>query len=136
MGTKSLRKKKRKPSSRQLRKQALELWKEVVRKRAGEVCEVCNKSHAKLNCHHVITRHDTRFRYCLDNGVLLCPTCHKFGPKSAHNNPVWFIAIWMLEKRKEQLINLLKKIDEPTTKIDYPKLIEELSLKLTIDKDK
>jgi 5-methylcytosine-specific restriction endonuclease McrA len=73
-------------------KRSLAAWSLIVR--AGGKCQVCGATE-HLNAHHILAKE----RYQLWkleplNGVCLCPTCHKFGARSAHRNPLWF-TIWL-----------------------------------------
>ena len=73
-------------------------WSELVRTRAGMKCEVCGREHsssAPLNAHHIMPRQSfTGLRFDPDNGIALCPKCHKMGKFSAHRGGIWF-ADWL-----------------------------------------
>lgn len=73
-----------------LKNQLRNLWRGCVLKRFEYKCVVC--SQTKLpNCHHIIPEHVfVSMRYDVDNGVILCPSHHKFGKLSAHKNALWF----------------------------------------------
>ncbi len=79
---------KEKKEIQELEHQALNLWRQVVRKRANKECAVptCNKVKF-LNSHHIesYTTNKT-LRYDPMNGICLCPTHHKFGWLSAHKS--------------------------------------------------
>ena len=71
-----------------LNREALGLWRQIVRRRARKRCEVpeCKKTKF-LNAHHVegYTTNKT-LRYDPRNGLCLCPSHHKFGRQSAHKS--------------------------------------------------
>lgn len=67
-------------------KEANRLWSLVVRLRAGG-CEICGKEAdfdrygrmvKGMDAHHIIGRRNYLFRYNINNGVCLCPSCHMF----------------------------------------------------------
>ena len=64
------------------------LWREAVIKDYGGACMICRSIDKGLNCHHVVTRRNQWGRWYIPNGVLLCPTHHKFSVTcSAHQAP-------------------------------------------------
>lgn len=71
-------------------------------KRAGGKCEVCDKKEY-VNTHHVVGRRNLMLRWDVRNGVALCPLHHVFGKESAHQNPVWFQDVWMIDHRDDDL---------------------------------
>lgn len=75
-----------------------ELWSEAVKLRAGNKCEICQKTE-RLNSHHIITRNNYNVRYDLENGVCLCVGHHMTGLFSAHGNPGWFHENFVLKNR-------------------------------------
>jgi len=78
---------------------AMKLWLAAVRKVGKNQCFICgikqgekvNGKPVRLNCHHIEDRNNWALRFDIYNGVLLCPTHHKFGIDSAHKAPVWFL---------------------------------------------
>lgn len=94
---------KKKQTTAKVRRLTLALWSRAVRARAGGKCEVCGcvdgSPNAKgnprrLNAHHIEDRANQALRFDIQNGVALCPTCHKFGRDSAHKSPMWFM-LWL-----------------------------------------
>lgn len=57
------------------------LWSKCVKKRAKNRCEIC-KDDTILHAHHIFTRTKYGTRWMLQNGVCLCPKCHRY----AHEN--------------------------------------------------
>lgn len=102
--------KKKKPKKRSM-KSRLRDWSKSVRDRDNHICQVCGITQTQLssggkksylNAHHLIEKlvigdlkYDPRI------GITLCPTCHAWGPRSAHNSGCWFAA-WLQEHKPEQ----------------------------------
>ena len=49
---------------------------DVVRKKAGHVCESCGKVEGRMECAHIYGRSAKSVRWSLDNAVCLCHYCH------------------------------------------------------------
>jgi len=97
----------KKVSTPRLRRATLTLWSRAVRAAAGGKCEVCGCADGslndkgnprRLNAHHIEDKACQALRFDPMNGVALCPTCHKFGPDSAHRSPLWFME-WLRNNR-------------------------------------
>lgn len=65
------------------------LWKEGVKSR-DKVCQICGRDSGHLAAHHIIPREFKESRWDLENGMLLCSMCHRWGKFSAHKNSLWF----------------------------------------------
>lgn len=80
---------------------AYRLWTQAIRDIFKDKCFSCkikngtpsgvNQRPVRLNCHHIEDKGNWALRFSIFNGVLVCPTCHKFGIDSAHKSPVWFL---------------------------------------------
>lgn len=70
------------------------------------VCKVCGKT-GKLDTAHIISRNVITLRYDPLNAVLLCPSHHKWGINSFHQNPIWFYE-WFKNKYGIERIEYLK----------------------------
>ena len=90
----------------------MRMWTEKVHKMHGSKCAICGKVHGEvdpktgkpsyMNAHHIEPRATcAALRYDPMNGILLCPSCHKFGRNSAHKGTIWFIT-WLMNNRPEQ----------------------------------
>lgn len=111
-----------KRQERALPKAALRVWSQRVAERDGCVCAVCgckaeqrkdksgqlrvNKQGrpiiAHLHAHHLLPKERYReYRFNPINGILLCPSHHKYGKFSAHRNPIWF-TLWLRANRPQQ----------------------------------
>ena len=72
------------------------LWRRAVKTRDQGLCRKCGK--LGLEAHHVFSRRHSAIRFMLDNGLSLCPTCHRF----AHDNPDSFHSWASLEVGEER----------------------------------
>lgn len=115
-------------SKKGLKKKLDTAWSSVVKLQAGNKCEVCGLKHDRLNAHHIVGRRNMRLRYELFNGVSLCPGCHTFRTKSAHQDPEWFHE-WLEENRSEdlKLINATREEIQKWTVDDMKLRLEELN---------
>jgi hypothetical protein len=60
-----------------IKRDAADKWfSDVVRKKAGHVCESCNKVEGRMECAHIYGRAAKSVRWSLDNAVCLCHYCH------------------------------------------------------------
>lgn len=60
-----------------IKRDAADKWfSDVVRKKAGHVCESCNKVEGRMECAHIYGRSAKSVRWSLDNAVCLCHYCH------------------------------------------------------------
>lgn len=57
----------------------LNRWAHMVKKRAGNRCEMADsKCNGGLHAHHIIPKHlDPDKQYCVENGICLCEAHHK-----------------------------------------------------------
>ena len=99
-----------------IRRRLLRLWKELVRLNWHNQCAVCGRKDkeplengklAILNCHHIESERNRTTRYDPANGILLCPSHHKFGKESFHRSAVWSMA-WM-KKNHPWLLSLVER---------------------------
>lgn len=110
-----------------LEKEAMSLWGQVVRKRAGGKCEWCGAPGQ--DAHHMVTRSKSRYlRHASSNGCFLCKSCHmKFHNKEADTG-------WRLfEKQRPadyayvcEHKNTLIKVDEDWVKMEIQLLKDYL----------
>ena len=100
-------------------------WSELVKVRAGYLCEHC-LCETTLNSHHIFGRKNYSTRWDLDNGICLCSYCHMFNSKfSAHETPTLF-SDWVKKYRGEEWYdNLRRKANAPYDH-DRTKAYEEL----------
>ena len=84
----------------------MRLWTARVGEDWDHVCAVCG-SDSTPNAHHLENRNTCRaLRYDPMNGILLCPSHHKFGKDSAHKGGIWF-ADWLAKHHPDRLAYVL-----------------------------
>ena len=49
----------------------------IIRARAGHQCEKCSNQDRQMHCAHIFGRRHRSVRWCLDNALCLCSTCHR-----------------------------------------------------------
>ena len=85
------------------------LWRDIVKIRAGKNCERCKRTE-ELHSHHIIKRTYHPTRWDLDNGICLCAICHKI----AHDHDDMF-KLWVAKRRPVKTLedkkNSQEKID-------------------------
>jgi len=60
-----------------IKRDAADKWfSDVVRKKAGHVCESCGKVEGRMECAHIYGRSAKSVRWSMDNAVCLCHYCH------------------------------------------------------------
>lgn len=92
-------KRKAKRAAKAAPKNRLVAW--SLRVRACGKCAVCDATD-HLQAHHILPKERYQeFKFKQINGVVLCPTHHKFGRYSAHRNPLWF-TLWLQQHRPKQ----------------------------------
>lgn len=100
-------KRKKKPSKASIRRKAFSAWSIAVRERDG-ACVLCGRTD-HLQAHHVISRRYAPTAFSMNNGVSVCPKCHKFSPKSSfHSNPLSTME-WFRVNRPEQYAKLTEE---------------------------
>jgi hypothetical protein len=84
-----------------------ELWTKLVRLEFNSECPICKSMNLPLedkmlNCHHLISRRVFKYRWDVDNGILICPKHHEFCLElSAHTAP-WAFEDWMKNNLPEK----------------------------------
>ena len=105
-------KRKKLESKARIRRRLMKLWTACVHAEFGEKCAVCGSDYLP-NAHHIESRIMFKgLRYDPMNGVLLCPTHHKFGKNSAHMAGCWFAA-WLAEHLPDRYEYVLQHHDDP-----------------------
>lgn len=105
------------------------LWGQAIHKLYNETCAVCGKRDGSMQAHHIYTRRRMTTRFDINNGILLCYSCHKGSSiLSAHEAPEAFFN-WLKKTKGEDWLKKLRRKSEQTTKqypIDYNNLLEKL----------
>lgn len=59
-------------------------------------CQLCGRTD-RLQVHHILSRRTYKdIMYEVDNLIVVCPSCHKYGPTSMHHNSV--ASTYLLQK--------------------------------------
>ena len=118
--------KKKLPSIPKINRKLFKLWSEKIKERSGGVCEYCGikvgeigpngKAINKLDSHHIISRmkKNSFLKWDLNNGIHVCPKCHKFGEDSWHRSPVTTI-YWFIKNHPDRMEYLMANFN---TKVD------------------
>ena len=104
-GIKMKKKQKRvkKPSVASLKRKAFKIWSEKARLAYGNKCAICG-ADGKIDAHHIISRRTCNLglKFAIGNSVACCPSHHKFGFASFHNDPIWAYQ-WLLANRPKTI---------------------------------
>lgn len=88
----------KKESTKTITTRLYKTWASIVHAYYGDRCAICGKDNSKdapLNAHHIMPRQMfSGLRFDPQNGIALCPRCHKMGKFSAHKGGLWF-AEWL-----------------------------------------
>jgi len=92
----------------------IDKWKSDVKIRDGFTCQLCNKTildNKSMHVHHIVPNvfNYKNLKSDIQNGILLCPYCHKWAPYSPHMNSILF-AEWLKINRTEIYYYLLGKM--------------------------
>ena len=77
---------------------------DVVRLKAGYVCENCRKQDGRMECAHIFGRAAKSVRWSLMNAVCLCHTCHR----NFTSNPYEFTA-WLEAYKGSGYLDILRE---------------------------
>lgn len=69
------------------------VWRWIVKERGQGRCQYNGCSNHGEEAHHIFSRRNMSTRFDPDNGILLCPECHRW----AHANPETFNAVMWLD---------------------------------------
>ena len=119
--------KKKKPktqSNGRYRKLACELAKKI-RRSQKKGCEICGKQNCKLEGHHLLTVGAyPNMSDCLDNILVVCVHCHKFGKVSFHGTPDLMVEI--MNQKYPGRYKFLRELAQGRIHVNYKKEYEEL----------
>ncbi len=108
---KKTKKRKRLEPLARIRRRLMRLWTARVGDAWGHRCAVCG-SESTPNAHHLENRNTCRaLKFDEMNGILLCPSHHKFGKNSAHKGGIWF-AEWLRAHYPERYAYVLAHRDD------------------------
>lgn len=77
---------------------------QAIRLRANHQCEHCGKTYGKMECAHIVGRREKILRWCADNAICLCHTCHR----TFTENPLDFTA-WLSGHIGEAILEILQE---------------------------
>lgn len=101
-------------------------WSALVKARAGNRCERCERSDKRLDAHHYVGRGNFRTRWLLANGVCLCSwECHRTW---AHNYPAEFVD-WMRAIRPDDA----RRIDYVAREVAHWTVAEKREILLDLE---
>lgn len=99
------------------------LWSKIIKER-DRMCQVCGVKKY-LNAHHIFSRVNRSTRWDLENGILLCPSCHNFNHNhSAHKAPRAFFH-WLEDKKGKEWVDKLEKKSIEVAKYQDYDIIKE-----------
>lgn len=107
------------------RKKGCELSKKIKRQQVG-YCEICGKRFCKLEGHHLLTVGAyPQMSNQLENIIVLCVHCHKFGKISFHGSGTDLMAKKLEEKFPFKMARL-REIARARKRVDYKAEYEAL----------
>lgn len=89
-----------------------------VKKAANNTCVKCGIQRDRMECSHIFSRKHRTIRWCKQNAVCKCHTCHRWW----HENPTES-GIWFLETYGQGIEDIL--IEKKNTRIKVTKLEEK-----------
>jgi hypothetical protein len=115
--------KKAKPATKRKTKsvrisRADEAFSKCVRAAAKYTCQRCGKVGGRMECSHIYSRSHRTIRWCKENAMCKCHTCHRWW----HQNPIDAVN-WFIAKMGQVLIDIL--IEKKNSKVRVSKLEEE-----------
>lgn len=107
------------------RKKGCEEAKRIKRQQKG-ACEICGKRGGKLEGHHLLTvgAYPNMSNH-LDNIIVVCVHCHKFGKISFHGTPDLMVEI--MEQKYPGRYKFLRKLAQERKRVDYKAEYEGLN---------
>ncbi len=104
------------------RNPADDAFSKCVRARTNYTCERCHKQYDKsssgLHCSHNFSRRHRTIRWCKDNALALCYSCHAwFGGNPADSGK------WLEQQIGKGMINILR--EKRDSRVKVPKLEEK-----------
>jgi 5-methylcytosine-specific restriction endonuclease McrA len=125
----NLEQRKKKVNSKYWRNKSDKELRPIILKRDGYKCSIegCENTD-NLHLHHILPKeHYAYLRHTESNCIILCPSHHKFGGKSAHKNALWFTN-WLSDHRPTLYWSCLEAIDKKTNpKHNYKENYERLT---------
>ena len=106
------------------------LFSQLIRGRAGGVCEYCGKNvgYTRLQASHFVGRRKKSVRYDEDNCCALCFSCHQYLDEHPYEHTAYFTKRLGSEKLEELVRkgNMIVKIDREEVEAYLKRLLEEV----------
>ena len=64
---------------------------DCVKYAANNVCSKCGIQRDRMECSHIYGRRHRTIRWCKDNAVCKCTTCHRWWHENPTESGAWFI---------------------------------------------
>ena len=83
---------------------------DAIRLRANNTCEHCGYV-GRTECAHIVGRREKVLRWCSDNAISLCHTCHRRFTENPYDFVRWlakYVGVPMLEMLAEKRQGILK----------------------------
>jgi len=62
-----------------------------VKKAANNTCVKCGVKRDRMECSHIFGRRHRTIRWCKENAVCKCTTCHRWWHENPTESGIWFI---------------------------------------------
>lgn len=122
-----------------IHRRLFKIWSEKVRARSNETCEYCgikkgeinkNGKATKIDAHHLYSRNirNCPLKWDINNGISLCPICHKWGDLAFHKSPVTTIE-WLRLNKSDRFNYVLQNTNERIN-LENRKVLEAIESKL------
>lgn len=76
---------------------------EAIRFAANHTCEHCGRE-GRTECAHIVGRREKTLRWCADNAMALCHSCHR----SFTENPLDF-SVWVTQRIGQGMVDILNE---------------------------
>lgn len=103
---------------------------DCVKEANNHTCVVCGKV-GRMECSHIHSRKHRTIRWCKDNAVPKCHTCHRWWHENPTEAGLWFVATFgqgiediLLEKKRIKI--KVSKLEEKDIAAHYRKELKKL----------
>lgn len=85
-----------------------------VKKAANNTCVKCGVRRDRMECSHIFGRRHRTIRWCKENAVCKCTTCHRWWHENPTESGVWFIEKYgqgimdILTEKRNQRVKVTK----------------------------
>jgi hypothetical protein len=106
---------------------------DCVKYEAKNICARCGVQRERAECSHIHGRRHRTIRWCKDNAICKCHTCHRWW----HENPTES-GEWFKEKYGEERVNILlikKNMRQKVSKIEEKEIAKHYRQQLKLMKE-